>query len=109
MQASPATALHSTLMCAQMLAQDRLDSRVVVLHADAASKAAAQPSFTQTLAKAGQSALGGGLPGAGAMAVQVLSLMWLRTTMNWRACRLRCRLRSPRRRVPPRRHHVWDH
>ena len=30
-----------------------------------------------------RSALGGGLPGASAMAVQVLSLMWLRTTVNY--------------------------
>ncbi len=31
-------------------------------------------------------ALGGGLPGASAMAVQVLSLMWLRTTVNYQVC-----------------------
>ena len=28
-------------------------------------------------------ALGGGIPGACAMGVQVLSLMWLRTTVNY--------------------------
>ncbi|KAI7843418.1 hypothetical protein COHA_002896 [Chlorella ohadii] len=36
-----------------------------------------------TLKRAGQKALGGGVPGAAAMAVQVLSLMWLRTTVNY--------------------------
>ena len=78
------------LLTEQMLAQDRLDggrAGAVVLHADAAAKAVPQLSFTQILAQAGQRALGGGLPGAGAMAVQVLSLMWLRTTMNWRLCK----------------------
>ena len=33
--------------------------------------------------KSGDRALGGGLPGASAMAIQVLSLMWLRTTVNY--------------------------
>lgn len=33
--------------------------------------------------KAGQRALGGGIAGALAMVVQVLALMWLRTTMNY--------------------------
>jgi hypothetical protein len=37
----------------------------------------------QTLKKAGKRALGGGLPGAAAMGIQVLSLMWLRTTVNY--------------------------
>ncbi len=37
----------------------------------------------ETLKKAGKRALGGGLPGAAAMGVQVLSLMWLRTTVNY--------------------------
>eukprot|EP01006_Ploeotia_vitrea_P052447 TRINITY_DN67689_c11_g2_i1.p1 TRINITY_DN67689_c11_g2~~TRINITY_DN67689_c11_g2_i1.p1 ORF type:complete len:405 (+),score=37.44 TRINITY_DN67689_c11_g2_i1:77-1291(+) len=39
--------------------------------------------LTAILAQAGKRALGGGLPGAAAMVVQVLSLMWLRTTMNY--------------------------
>jgi len=38
---------------------------------------------SEILHAAGQRALGGGLPGAAAMFVQVLSLMWLRTTMNY--------------------------
>jgi hypothetical protein len=37
----------------------------------------------ETLQRAGKRALGGGVPGAAAMAVQVLSLMWLRTTVNY--------------------------
>lgn len=32
---------------------------------------------------AGKKALSGGIPGMAAMAVQVLSLMWLRTTVNY--------------------------
>lgn len=35
------------------------------------------------LRNAGKKALGGGIPGAAAMAVQVVSLMWLRTTVNY--------------------------
>jgi len=35
------------------------------------------------LKRAGKRALGGGIPGACAMGVQVLSLMWLRTTVNY--------------------------
>jgi len=35
------------------------------------------------LAKSKKRALGGGLAGAGAMGVQVMSMMWLRTTMNF--------------------------
>lgn len=41
------------------------------------------PEFLDQLKSAGYRALGGGLPGAAAMGVQVLSLMWLRTTMNY--------------------------
>lgn len=40
-------------------------------------------STQQILREAGKRALGGGLPGAAAMGVQVCSLMWLRTTMNY--------------------------
>eukprot|EP00124_Ichthyophonus_hoferi_P002375 Ihof_evm4s159 gene=Ihof_evmTU4s159 len=40
-------------------------------------------AFSDILKNAGKRALGGGLPGAAAMGVQVCSLMWLRTTMNY--------------------------
>ena len=39
--------------------------------------------LSETLAAAGKRALGGGIPGAAAMAIQVCSLMWLRTTVNY--------------------------
>ncbi|KAK2080833.1 hypothetical protein QBZ16_000687 [Prototheca wickerhamii] len=46
-----------------------------------------QPSeptpLSEVLRNAGKKALGGGIPGAAAMAIQVLSLMWLRTTVNY--------------------------
>lgn len=40
-------------------------------------------SLGDVLEQARKSALRGGLPGAAAMAIQVLSLMWLRTTVNY--------------------------
>ena len=42
-----------------------------------------QPPAGEILKKAGKRALGGGLPGAVAMGVQVLTLMPLRSTMNY--------------------------
>ncbi|KAL6768654.1 hypothetical protein ACKKBF_B11610 [Auxenochlorella protothecoides x Auxenochlorella symbiontica] len=46
-----------------------------------------QPSeatpLSQVLRNAGKKALGGGIPGAAAMGIQVVSLMWLRTTVNY--------------------------
>ncbi|KAI3434970.1 hypothetical protein D9Q98_003022 [Chlorella vulgaris] len=39
--------------------------------------------LSETLKRAGKRALGGGIPGAAAMGLQVLSLMWLRTTVNY--------------------------
>lgn len=44
---------------------------------------AAVPSMQEILAKAGRKALGGGISGALAGVLQVTSLMWLRTTMNY--------------------------
>eukprot|EP00127_Corallochytrium_limacisporum_P006616 Clim_evm45s231 gene=Clim_evmTU45s231 len=41
------------------------------------------PPLNEILKKAGKRAIGGGLPGATAMGIQVCSLMWLRTTMNY--------------------------
>lgn len=51
----------------------------------AESKTATLPKkdLGATLKKAAARSLGGGLPGAAAMGVQVLSLMWLRTTVNY--------------------------
>jgi len=40
-------------------------------------------SFVDIMKKAGQKALGGGLAGSAAMVVQVTTLMWMRTTMNY--------------------------
>jgi hypothetical protein len=42
-----------------------------------------QQPLSEVLKNAGRRALGGGIPGAAAMAVQVLTLMWLRTTINY--------------------------
>lgn len=42
-----------------------------------------QPSFSDIMSKSGNAALQGGLAGGLAMGVNVLSLMWLRTTMNY--------------------------
>lgn len=39
--------------------------------------------LSEVLKNAGKRALGGGIPGAAAMAIQVVSLMWLRTTVNY--------------------------
>jgi len=49
----------------------------------AQAKDATQKPLGTVLKDAGKSALGGGLPGAAAMVIQVGSLMWLRTTMNY--------------------------
>lgn len=43
-------------------------------------KAMERESLGEILQRAGRRALGGGLPGAAAMGLQVVSLMWLRTT-----------------------------
>lgn len=42
-----------------------------------------QEPLSEVLKKAGKRALGGGIPGAAAMGIQVVSLMWLRTTVNY--------------------------
>lgn len=44
---------------------------------------ASEENIGDILRKAGKKALGGGIPGAAAMGIQVLSLMWLRTTVNY--------------------------
>lgn len=42
-----------------------------------------QKPLSEILSAAGKKALGGGLPGMAAMGIQVGSLMWLRTTVNY--------------------------
>merc|ERR1719387_275935 len=42
-----------------------------------------KPTFGEKMKKAGFRALGGGFSGAAAMVIQVGSLMWMRTTMNY--------------------------
>jgi len=46
-------------------------------------KPAETKSLKEIMEQAGARALRGGIPGAAAMAIQVLALMWLRTTMNY--------------------------
>lgn len=61
-----------------------VETKDVQKSAGAIVPAAAQPvDFAEILKKSGKRALGGGLPGAAAMGIQVVSLMWLRTTMNY--------------------------
>jgi hypothetical protein len=45
-----------------------------------------RPTMNQILIRAGKRGLGGGIPGALAGVVQVISLMWLRTIINYQ-CR----------------------
>ncbi|KAL3144290.1 hypothetical protein ABBQ32_004054 [Trebouxia sp. C0010 RCD-2024] len=40
-------------------------------------------AISDVLRRAGKKALGGGIPGMAAMGIQVVSLMWLRTTVNY--------------------------
>lgn len=47
------------------------------------AQTAAPVDLAAIFAKAGKASLGGGVSGAAAAVVQVLSLMWLRTTMNF--------------------------
>lgn len=53
-------------------------------HNDDATAEDAPPSFDEIMDKAKKRAFRGGLAGMGAGVIQVLSLMWLRTTMNYR-------------------------
>ena len=51
--------------------------------APASSSSGVPPGAPSPLRRAFRDALGGGVPGAAAMGVQVTALMWLRTTMNY--------------------------
>ena len=48
-----------------------------------APKLGRKKSLRDVMKNAGKKALGGGLAGALAMVVQVLALMWMRTTINY--------------------------
>ena len=49
----------------------------------AQAQSKSQPPLKKVLADAGKKALGGGIAGALAMVVQVVALMWMRTTINF--------------------------
>ena len=51
--------------------------------AAAPAAAAATMTFSEIMKKAGKKALGGGISGLIAGVIQVVTLMWLRTTMNY--------------------------
>jgi len=50
---------------------------------NASSKQSAPKPFAEVLREAGRKALGGGIAGALAMVIQVVALMWMRTTINF--------------------------
>ncbi len=54
-----------------------------VVTTNMAAKSGEQKDYSEIMRKAGRRALGGGLPGAIAMGVQVCTLMPLRSTMNY--------------------------
>jgi hypothetical protein len=58
-------------------------TKAQVAAAAAPAAAAATLTFKEIMAKAGKKALGGGLSGLIAGVIQVVTLMWLRTTMNY--------------------------
>ena len=49
----------------------------------AATQPAEKEPLAETLKKAAWKATGGGIAGAGAMAINVCTLMWMRTTVNF--------------------------
>jgi len=66
---------------------DTRNAALLLADASSATTSIASPTgkvdFESILQKAGKKALGGGKAGASAAVVQVLSLMWLRTAMNY--------------------------
>jgi Mitochondrial carrier protein len=58
-------------------------SEALLASSNALPETAPVVDWSAVFAKAGKKALGGGKAGASAAVVQVLSLMWLRTTMNY--------------------------
>ena len=70
-----------------------LDPSDVIAASSASAELVTQASSASVdvsaiFAKAGRASIGGGASGAAAAVVQVLSLMWLRTTMNFQVCGL---------------------
>lgn len=58
-------------------------SRAISASAAKTKEAVAPPKLSDTLKSAAVKALGGGIAGALAMVVQVVALMWMRTTINY--------------------------
>eukprot|EP01059_Diplonema_ambulator_P019997 TRINITY_DN33686_c0_g1_i1.p1 TRINITY_DN33686_c0_g1~~TRINITY_DN33686_c0_g1_i1.p1 ORF type:complete len:484 (+),score=136.99 TRINITY_DN33686_c0_g1_i1:66-1454(+) len=63
--------------------QKRIDAVRKASSKSASATAVEAPPLSETLSKALKRAFGGGIAGAAAMVVQVTSLMWIRTTMNY--------------------------
>ena len=63
--------------------QQHQKNRLQSLIPAVAYQAKEQQPLNEVLRNAGRKALGGGIPGAVAMGLNVLSLMWLRTTINY--------------------------
>jgi hypothetical protein len=63
------------MCCSQILFSQR---QAVMFSAAEAKKA---PDLNEIVSKAAKRALGGGIPGM--VAIQVFSLMWMRTTINY--------------------------
>ena len=70
----------------RMLNAADVGNPVAPLKPDMASSPAPPPPFSEVLSKAGNRALGGGVPGAVAMVAQVTGLMWLHTTLKYQYC-----------------------
>lgn len=75
--------------CGWTSAKDE-SSRMRSLVPAVAYQAKEEQTLGDALRMAGRKALGGGIPGAAAMAIQVLSLMWMRTTINYQVCCFIC-------------------
>jgi len=71
------------LMATVMFSFTLVFAKAQVAAAAAPAAAAATMSFREIMAKAGKKALGGGISGLIAGVIQVITLMWLRTTMNY--------------------------
>lgn len=80
-QAASFVALAALLALPDAIAASTTSSELVAQ----ASASAASVDIAAIFAKAGKASVGGGASGAAAAVVQVLSLMWLRTAMNFQA------------------------